>query len=178
MMAAFVLIAGSPMAPSRTTALLELVAAELNGHGYSSQIIHVRQLPPEDLIMGRYDSSAMQEVAATIAAAQGIVIATPVYKAAYSGVLKALLDLLPSGALAGKAALPIASGGSPAHSLAVEYALGPLLAALGASSVVAGVYAIDSQIQLAEDGAATLDPGLAERLRRAVISLEAAVGRQ
>jgi FMN reductase len=109
------------------------------------------------------------------ALARGVVLATPVYKAAYSGVLKALLDLLPSGALAGKAALAIASGGSPAHSLAVEYALGPLLAALGAGQVLAGVYLTDSQVQASDDGSVTLDEAGATRLGQALAGLVAAV---
>ncbi len=57
-----------------------------------------------------------------------MVIGTPVYKAAYSGLLKSLLDLLPQYALAGKTVLPLATGGSTAHVLAIDYALRPVLA--------------------------------------------------
>jgi FMN reductase len=49
-----------------------------------------------------------------------------VYKAAYSGLLKTLLDLLPQCALAGKVVLPVVTCGSPAHVLAIDYALRPL----------------------------------------------------
>lgn len=174
-MADIITIAGSPMERSRTTALLAHVERELEAAGLCVRSIHVRDLPAEDLLLGRYDSPAVRAVAAAIAEARGVVLATPVYKAAYSGVLKALLDLLPSGALAGKAALAIASGGSPAHSLAVEYALGPLLAALGASQVLAGVYLTDSQVRVGEADAVTLDPVAAGRLARAAASLVAAV---
>ncbi len=174
-MADIVTIAGSPMERSRTTALLAYVGHALEAAGLSVHAIQVRQLPAEDLLFGRYDSPAVKAVAAEIALARGVVLATPVYKAAYSGVLKALLDLLPSGALAGKAALAIASGGSPVHSLAVEYALGPLLAALGAGQVLAGVYLTDAQVRVADDGSAALDEAGETRLRQAVAGLVAAV---
>jgi FMN reductase len=168
-MAEIVTIAGSPMERSRSGALLAELERSLRASGLSVHAIQVRRLPAEDLLFGRYASPAVQEVAAAVGAARGVVLATPVYKAAYSGVLKSLLDLLPSGALAGKAALALASGGSPAHALAVEYALGPLLAALGAGAVLAGVYALDGQVQLGDD------PALAAQLERAAAALAAAV---
>ncbi|WP_204272820.1 NAD(P)H-dependent oxidoreductase, partial [Escherichia coli] len=61
-----------------------------------------------------------------------VVVSTPIYKAAYSGLLKVFLDLLPPDALRGKLVLPLATGGSPAHVLALDYALKPVLSALGA----------------------------------------------
>ena len=64
---------------------------------------------------------------AQVANAQLIVVATPVYKAAYSGLLKVFLDLLPQTALAGKTVLPLATGGSPHHMLALDCALRPVL---------------------------------------------------
>ena len=56
-----------------------------------------------------------------------VIVATPIYKAAYSGLLKVFLDLLPAEALRGKTVLPLASGGSVAHLLALDYALKPVL---------------------------------------------------
>jgi FMN reductase len=46
--------------------------------------------------------------------------------------LKVFLDLLPQFALAGKAILPIATGGSVAHLPALDYGLGPVLQSMGA----------------------------------------------
>jgi FMN reductase len=168
-------IAGSPMAPSRSAALLARLMAELEAAGLSVQTIHVRDLPAEDLLHGRYDSPAVRAVAAAIAEARGVVLATPVYKAAYSGALKALLDLLPSAALADKAALALVTGGGPTHALAVEYALGPLLAALGAGQVLAGVYVADNQVQIRDSGELLLDEAADVGLRMAAARLLAAV---
>lgn len=74
-----------------------------------------------------------------------LVVATPIYQAAYSGLLKTFLDLLPQHAFAGKPVLPLATGGSPAHVLALDYALRPVLTALGAQ-VSQGRFILDRHI--------------------------------
>ena len=97
-----------------------------------------------------------------------MLVATPIYKAAYSGLLKLFLDVLPADALRGKTVLPLATGGSPAHLLALDYALKPVLGALGARHLLDSVYATDAQ--LPADGAGGFAPHaeLVERLDRAL----------
>ena len=56
-----------------------------------------------------------------------LVIASPTYKATYSGLLKAFLDRLGTGALAGAAAVPILLGGAQNHQLAIDVHFVPLL---------------------------------------------------
>jgi SsuE family FMN reductase len=160
-------IAGSPSASSRSTAVLEHARATLEQRGLRTRALSVRDLPAEDLIYGRVDSPAILQAGGLLRQARGLVIATPIYKAAYSGVLKAFLDLLPQTALAGKLVLPIATGGSPGHLLAIDYALRPVLAALGAQHVLQGVFITDSQIGQA-DGRVQLDPEVGVRLDGAV----------
>jgi FMN reductase len=46
-----------------------------------------------------------------------LVVASPTYKATYSGLLKAFLDRLATGSLAGKTAVPVLLGGAPNHQL-------------------------------------------------------------
>jgi FMN reductase len=82
--------------------------------------------------------------------ADGIVVATPVFKASYSGLLKTLLDLLPQRALAGKIVLPLATGGTVAHALVIDYALRPVLAAMGSTEVVHGHFLLDGFVSLFE----------------------------
>ena len=84
------------------------------------------------------------------------------YRAAYSGLVKALLDLLPKKALRGRAVLPLATGGSQGFLVAMDYALHPLLAAKGADQVVRGEFVLDQKVVLAES-AAQLDAA-ADRL--------------
>ena len=54
--------------------------------------------------------------------------------------------MLPERALQGKVVLPLATGGTVAHLLAVDYALKPVLSALKAQEILHGVFADDSQV--------------------------------
>lgn len=138
-------VSGSPTAGSRSTALLRFIEQRLAGHG-STRITHVavRDLPPAALLAGDADDVALRSALAAVRRAHLVMVATPIYKAAYSGLLKTFLDLLPQDALRGKTVLPLATGGSPAHLLALEYALKPVLAALGARHVLDAIYVVDA----------------------------------
>ena len=164
-MANVVKIAGSPAYPSRSHAVLEYSRSILESKGLHTDAIAVRDLPAEDLLFGRYDSAALQHPKALIEQANGVIIATPIYKTAYTGVLKAFLDLLSPGALSGKIILPIATGGTLAHLLSIDYALKPVLAALGARHIVAGVYIVDSQIQQHDGAKVQLVDEIEQRLQ-------------
>jgi FMN reductase len=166
-MADIVTIAGSPSSNSRSAALLASARQTIACQGFESAAINVRDLPPEDLIYGRFESPAVQAAIGLVRAARGVIVATPIYKASLSGVLKTFLDLLPTQALAGKLVLPIATGGSPLHALAIDYALNPVLGALGAQHVLNSIYIVDSQIQFV-DGEVQLDLAVAERFATAL----------
>jgi len=125
-------LAGSPRFPSRSSALLEYAREKLNGHDVEVFHWNLHNFAPEDLIYARFDSPALNTFSEQLQNADGLIVATPVYKAAYSGALKTLLDLLPERALEGKVVLPLATGGSVAHLLAVDYALKPVLSAFAA----------------------------------------------
>ncbi|MEH1966443.1 MULTISPECIES: NADPH-dependent FMN reductase [unclassified Nostoc] len=164
-MANILAIAGSPTHPSRTYGVVEYTAKLLQQEGLHVDIISVRDLPAEDLVFGRYDSPALEQPKALLAKADGVIIATPIYKAAYTGVLKTFLDLLPQKSLTGKPVLPIALGGTIAHLLAIEYALKPVLSELGARHILATVYAVDKQIQRQADNSVLLDEEIEQRLK-------------
>ncbi|HYP71554.1 MAG TPA: NADPH-dependent FMN reductase, partial [Variovorax sp.] len=142
------LVAGSPSAPSRSSALLEAVGTRLALRGARIERLAVRELPAQALLAGDASHPVLQRAADQLAAARAVVVATPVYKAAYSGVLKVFLDLLPQSALKGKTVLPLATGGSPHHMLALDYALRPVLQSLAARHILPGVYATDGQVTL------------------------------
>jgi FMN reductase len=166
-----VAIAGSPSHPSRTYGILEYATKLLQQKNIQTEIISVRDLPAEDLVFGRYDSPGLEPVKASIEKADALIVATPIYKAAYTGVLKAFLDLLPQKALSGKVILPLATGGTLAHLLAIDYALKPVLSELGARNFLGSVYAIDKQIQKQEDGSFQLDAEIEERLKQSLDEL-------
>jgi FMN reductase len=158
-------IAGSPSHPSRTYSVLEYAKHHLETKRVSTTLFSVRDLPAEALLFARFDDSSVKEAIALVEQATALVIATPVYKAAYTGVLKAFLDLLPQDALLGKPILPIATGGAIAHLLSIDYALKPVLSTLGARHILAGVYIIDSQIQRQPDGSVELAEEVEQRLQ-------------
>ncbi|HEY0453698.1 NADPH-dependent FMN reductase [Actinophytocola sp.] len=151
-MSSIVVLAGSPSATSRTVALAEQLAERLRAQAHDVRVVAVRDLPADALLGADPTNPAIADVLRSVAAAEGVVVASPVYKAAYSGVLKVLLDLLPQLAFAGKAVLPILTGGGPAHALAVDYALRPVLSTLGAQHVVQGAYVLDKHIERTATG--------------------------
>lgn len=172
-----VAIAGSPSHPSRTYGLLEYANRLLRQENFKVTVISVRDLPAEDLVFGRYDSPALEQPKALLEEASGIIITTPIYKAAYTGLLKAFLDLLPQKALLGKVIFPIATGGTLAHLLAIDYALKPVLSELGARHILGGVYAVDKQIQWQTDGTVQLDEEIDQRLKHSLHDFREALNR-
>ncbi|MGB7800289.1 NADPH-dependent FMN reductase [Buttiauxella sp.] len=139
-------LAGSPRFPSRSSALLEYARERLSALDIEVCHWHLQNFAPEDLLYARFDSPALLALTEQLQQADGVIIATPVYKASFSGALKTLLDLLPERALDKKVVLPLATGGTVAHMLAVDYALKPVLNALKAQEILHGVFADDSQI--------------------------------
>ena len=73
-----------------------------------------------------------------------VVVASPTYKAAATGLLKAFLDRFPGGGLRGVVAVPLMLGAGPGHALAVETSLRPVLTELGATVPVGGLYVLDA----------------------------------
>ncbi|WP_369241611.1 NADPH-dependent FMN reductase [Streptomyces sp. R21] len=176
-MASVLSISGSPSVSSRTAKLLRHLDARLIAQGHEVIPLDIRTIPAEALLGADFRHPAIVEATELVARADGVVIATPVYKAAYSGALKALLDLLPQYALTGKTVLPLATGGSVAHVLAIDYALRPVLSSMGAGHIVQGWFTLDKDITAEEDGSLTVAPGAAEALTQVVDQFSAALGR-
>ncbi len=162
------LIAGSPSEYSRTAAVLEAAGQRLETRGALVTRLRVRDLSPQALLLADYGHRSISHAIGEVAEAQVIVVATPVYKAAYSGLLKVFLDVLPQDGFKGKTVLPLATGGSPHHMLALDYSLRPVLQSLGAKNVLHGVYATDAQVTPAGDGQYIVNADIGERLDEAV----------
>ncbi len=139
-------LAGSPRFPSRSTALLTVAQRWLERQGINVTPWNLFNFNPEDLLYARFDSPALLVFIGQLAEADGVIISTPIYKASFSGALKTLLDLLPEHAFEHKIVLPVATGGSIGHMLALDYALKPVLNALKAQEILHGVFSEDSQI--------------------------------
>lgn len=167
-----VAISGSPRAPSKSKALAELMLDALTKRGARTSMIDVAELPA-DALAARAASSEVDAAIAAVGAARIVVAASPTYRALYTGVMKALFDLMPPGHLLGKVCVPIQTGAAPQHFLAIEYGMRPLFSSLDGVTI-AGVYATDDQFA---DGAP--DAKLVARIETvalAALSLGAVTG--
>lgn len=140
------MLAGSPSAVSRSSAVLQYIQAQLTHDFITVELLRVRDLDPSELLWANSKGATIEPALAQVERADGIVLASPTYKAAYSGILKTFLDLLPQRALQNKVILPIMTGGSPAHTLVIDYALKPMLCSIGDPRVLRGIYLLDGQI--------------------------------
>ncbi|TWD93446.1 FMN reductase [Neobacillus bataviensis] len=164
MMSKITIISGSPSEHTRLNGVLDEVVRHLEGINIIPDIIHVRNLPAEDLIQAKFNSEEIVRANKKVEDSNIIVILTPVYKASFTGVLKTYLDLLPQNGLEGKTVLPIAIGGTFGHLLMLDYALKPVLSALGAAHILKGAFILDSQIKKIENNQYKIDEAAKNRL--------------
>ena len=149
-----VAISGSPRAPSKSKTLAELMLRALAAAGCTTEMIDLAALPA-DALAARATAPEMDAAIAAVGAAQIVVAASPTYRALYTGVMKCFFDLMPPGHLAGKICVPVQTGASPAHFLAIDYGMRPLFASLDGVAI-AGVYATDAQFAEGAPDAALL----------------------
>jgi FMN reductase len=155
-------LAGSITAPSRSGALVARVLELLAADGRPGQLIHLSDLPA-DALLGRRRDPALDAALALASSASILVLGTPIYRASYTGQLKAFFDLLPRAALAGSVTGLIASGAVPDHALAIDHALRPLVASLTGLSAARSVYVTDADLESFPSG--PLPAGVEERLQ-------------
>jgi len=167
-MSVIVTVLGSPQTPSRTEAVLSHVVRRLAAAGHEIRPVVLRELPAEALLAADVSDPAIAAAVALVEQADAVVIASPVYKAAYSGLLKVFLDLLPQYALHGKDVLPLVTGGSPAHVLAVDYALRPVLASMGPAHIGPGWFVSSAHVAVYPDGGTHIDAAAAGPLHDVV----------
>ncbi len=131
-----VVVSAGESATSKTLALAT-TALTVGGGG---RLIELRQLPA-DALLGRSRHPDVDEAVAAGSGAAVLVLATPIYRATYSGSLKAFLDLFAMESLARTAVVLMASAGSPAHFLALDTGGRAVVASLGGWTVPTVVYA-------------------------------------
>jgi FMN reductase len=116
----------------------------LESAGATTALLDLADLPADALLARRTDP-AVERAVSQVAAARILVVGTPVYRATYSGQLKAFFDLLPQEALRGRAVGLIATGAGPGHLLAVDTGLRPLVASLRGLGAAQALYVADAQ---------------------------------
>lgn len=139
-------LVGNPRPASRTHGLARSLATELARAlpGATTTEVDLADLAPVLLARADVDVAAALEA---VVAADVLIVASPTYKATYSGLLKVFLDRLGNRALAGVAAVPVLLGGAPNHALAVDVHLTPLLLELGASVPARGLFVLEADVE-------------------------------
>ncbi|WP_232524965.1 NAD(P)H-dependent oxidoreductase [Nocardioides mangrovicus] len=131
-------VVGNPKPASRTLAAASHVARELVAE--PDLVVDLATLGARLL---DWSDEGVADLVAQVGEADLVVVASPTYKAAYTGLLKLFLDRFAGGTGLRGVAVPLMLGGSPAHSLAPELTLRPVLAELGATIPGRGLYVID-----------------------------------
>lgn len=174
-MANIVIVSGSPSKSSRLHGLTGYSEQKLAELGAKTATLYVADLPADDLIKANFAGEDIQKAQALVEQADAVILASPVYKASYTGVLKTFLDLLPQKGLQSKVVLPLFIGGTMAHLLAIDYSLKPVVSALGGTHILGGVYAVDGWVNRLEDDGYALSDELVVRLDDALLQLYNAV---
>ncbi len=144
------MVAGNPKKGSRTLDAATRLAQEITGRAPDT-VVDVITLGPGLLGWG---DQAVSDAVRAVASADLVVVASPTFKATYSGVLKLFLDQFATGdGLRGVVAVPLMLGAGPAHALAPDVLLKPVLVELGAITPAPGLYLRDSTYTT--DGAIT-----------------------
>ena len=161
-------VTGNPKPASRTHDLATFVAATIDGLNRFDE-------PPLDVDLAEYaprlfdwSDPELTRLTAEVAAADVAIFASPTYKAAYTGMLKAFLDRYGGDGLAGTVAVPVMTGGWPGHLLAVEVHLRPVLVELGAIVPARGLFVTEPDISAPDAAIAKWAETAVPLIRRAL----------
>jgi FMN reductase len=133
-------VVGNPKPKSRTYEAATLVAERLTGRP-ADVVLDVVDLGAGLLTWG---DPVVAGAVSEVAAADLLVVASPTYKATYTGLLKLFLDQVPADGLAGVVAVALMLGAGPGHALAPELLLKPVLVELGASCPTRALYLLET----------------------------------
>jgi FMN reductase len=115
-------VVGNPKPRSRTWQAAHLVAEKITG----SQADLSADLVDLGAALLDWQDQQVAELVAAVAASDLLIVASPTYKATYTGLLKLFLDRIAGGALAAVTAVPVMLGGDWRHSLAADMLLKPV----------------------------------------------------
>jgi FMN reductase len=172
-------ISGSVRRPSRTSALVsDLMAAvdrRLGPDADTGRLEHrltsIEMVDAAPLIFSSLTraqaSTAVGAIIRSVETADALIVATPVYRASYTGALEHLFDLVSHEALIGKPVILAATGGSHLHGLVTDHQLRPLLSFFGALTVPTTIYATEADF----DGYSLTSAAVTDRIDRAADEL-------
>ena len=144
------ILVGNPKPNSRTlgvaAAVADALAAPVNGSVRTT-------IDLADVASELFDAESVTVPALLeqVASSDVVIVASPTYKATYTGLLKSFLDRYGNNALATTVAVPVMTGATPIHALAPEVHLRPLLVELGASVPSRGLYVAEADFEKLEE---------------------------
>jgi FMN reductase len=169
-----VVISAGLSQPSSTRLLADQLSAAAGraagqlGVTLDVQVVELRDLAHEitDNMLTGFAPAALRQAQESVAAADALIVVTPVFSAGYSGLFKSFFDVLEQDTLADKPILLAATAGTARHSLVLEHALRPLFAYLRAVPVPTAVFAASD-----DWGANSVEGPLRGRIERAASEL-------
>src|SRR5688572_12440125 len=142
-MPGLVAVVGSVTRPGRLNAAVEtaveFAAAQPGASATLLNLADYRISFADGRPLDRYPDDTARVVGA-LAEADAVLLASPVYRASFTGALKNLLDLTPVDALRGKPVGIVAMGATLHHYLGVDWQLRAVLAWFGALVAPTSVY--------------------------------------
>jgi FMN reductase len=138
-------VVGNPKAASRTLRVALAVADQLAkrvGDSADRLVVDLADVASE---LFDPESKKVQQLLDGVVASDLLVVASPTYKATYTGLLKSFFDRYGNDALSGSVGIAVMTGAAPIHALAPEVHLRPLLVELGATTPTRGLYVTESQ---------------------------------
>jgi FMN reductase len=144
-----VVVSGGTGNPSSTRQLVDRIAQKAldlivgAGTPATAAVIELGPLAVDTAraAVAGFPGEEVQEAIDRLAAADGIIAATPVYKAGVSGLFKSFVDVLDNDLIIAKPVLLAATGGSPRHALVIDDQMRPLFGFMRALTLPTSVYA-------------------------------------
>jgi FMN reductase len=160
-------VVGNPKPKSRTLdvarATAQAAAAAGGLHTDDELIVDLADLGPQ---LFDWSAAAVNEAVEAVKHCELLVVASPTYKASYTGLLKSFLDWFAADSLAGVTTVPVMVGAGAAHTLAVEVHLRPVLVELGALLPTRGLFVLESDLAHLDDIVGAWAADAAPALRR------------
>lgn len=162
-----VAISGGLQRPSRTLALTDAIVAALGAAlPIDTRLIELGEIGGRlaGALTRAQVPADLEALIRAIETADALVVASPVYRASYTGLFKHLFDLVRHDALVDVPVLLAATGGSERHALVIDHQLRPLFSFFQARTLPIGVYASESDF----DRYDIANPALRARIALAV----------
>jgi FMN reductase len=134
-------VVGNPKLESRTLQFANAVADAV-AHATGDARGLTLDLATVGSSLFEWPNGRLNDLVEEVRASTILVVASPTYKAAYTGLLKGFFDRFPTDGLENVVAVPLMTGAVPTHALAVDVSLRPLLVELGASVPTTSIFLV------------------------------------